>query len=496
MSSNKHTDPEPEYMSNGTGGLQEVQIYNFRDFPNLITDSIAGYGRGFLGNSLNEHQIMTCQINDEEEVPNHRMSVLYQPTFISNASFESLTSPSKLDQSMGGRFCSLKSNEFEPDRIFSAIPPKTKIIYPTLQVPEETEIAEIKFELNSIMSQQNKTLSIVETIREEVSRNTHKHITSENDFNQIQLLKELNDKIVQMHQDMSRLVHNHQQGFDELSRRLSHVEETVSLRRRPSRSKSKPENVVEEPWEKPCFTCIGTFSGHDTSVTCLVSHQNHLMSGSSSGEIRVWDTTVLKCVMHATFTSDPISCMALSQELLFVANEACSIFLVDLSTMKIVSLQEEAHRGGIFAMSIVDNYLFTSSLECIKVWNIEKFQISFEHTISGLSHNVRALHYDSCQNILYSGAHNSVHGWSTTSPFHLGGKFESKKLGTIFSITSIEECLFVGTYNQSIHVVNKNTFQTIKILQSHIGCISALITGPGEACVISGSLDASVVVCY
>ena len=65
-------------------------------------------------------------------------------------------------------------------------------------------------------------------------------------------------------------------------------------------------------------------------------------------------------------------------------------------------------------MSVVDDYLFTSSLECIKVgaiihtqlnrdftnyfvtqvWKIEKFQIRFEHTIDGLSHNVRALHYD------------------------------------------------------------------------------------------------------
>eukprot|EP00800_Vazella_pourtalesii_P001422 TRINITY_DN1129_c0_g2_i1.p1 TRINITY_DN1129_c0_g2~~TRINITY_DN1129_c0_g2_i1.p1 ORF type:complete len:272 (-),score=42.08 TRINITY_DN1129_c0_g2_i1:293-1108(-) len=218
------------------------------------------------------------------------------------------------------------------------------------------------------------------------------------------------------------------------------------------------------------------------------------MSGSSTGEIRVWDTTVLKCVMHASFTSDPVSCMALSQELLIVANEACSIFLVDLSTMKLVSLQTEVHKGGIFAMSVVDDYLFTSSLECIKVWKIEKFQIRFEHTIEGLSHNVRALHYDPNQNLLYSGAHNSVHGWNTKSPFHLSGKLESKRLGTIYSLTSMEDCLFVGTYNQNIHVVNTHTFQTVKILQSHISCITALITGPGEACVISGSQDASVVV--
>ena len=54
--------------------------------------------------------------------------------------------------------------------------------------------------------------------------------------------------------------------------------------------------------------------------------------------------------------------------------------------------------------------------------------------------------------------------------------------------------VYIGTYNQSIHVVNKNTFNTIKILQLHIACITALITGPGQGCVISASMDASIVV--
>ena len=35
-----------------------------------------------------------------------------------------------------------------------------------------------------------------------------------------------------------------------------------------------------------------------------------------------------------------------------------------------------------------------NNLFVTQVWKIEKFQIRFEHTIDGLSHNVRALHYD------------------------------------------------------------------------------------------------------
>ena len=45
----------------------------------------------------------------------------------------------------------------------------------------------------------------------------------------------------------------------------------------------------------------------------------------------------------------------------------------------------------------------------------------------------------------------------------------------------------------SLHLWDSLGFS--RILQSHISCITALITGPGEACVISGSQDASVVVC-
>ena len=99
MSNNNYTDPEPENSVNGVGSLQEVQLYNpfcFKDLPNLLTESLAN-------------------ILDEEEVPTHRVSVLYQPT---NSSFEGNNSPIKLDQSVGGCFRSVSSNELNLDRMW------------------------------------------------------------------------------------------------------------------------------------------------------------------------------------------------------------------------------------------------------------------------------------------------------------------------------------------------------------------------------------------
>ena len=104
--SNNNTDPEPDNSINGVVSLQEVRLYNpfsFKDFPNLMTESLANF------TEINNH------ILDEEEVPTHRVSVLYQPT---SNSFEGLTSPNKLEQSVGGCFCSLLSQELDHDRIW------------------------------------------------------------------------------------------------------------------------------------------------------------------------------------------------------------------------------------------------------------------------------------------------------------------------------------------------------------------------------------------
>ena len=62
--------------------------------------------------------------------------------------------------------------------------------------------------------EQSQTLRIVQQIREEVSSSKNKQGVSDKQLEQIQLMREMNDKLVQMHQDMSRLVHSHQQYGD------------------------------------------------------------------------------------------------------------------------------------------------------------------------------------------------------------------------------------------------------------------------------------------
>ena len=112
-------DAESENMSKCNGSnLQEVRIYDYRDFPNLVTASLApGNSLIALATSLGPSSIVDQRFSailDEDQVPNsvnQRMSVLYQPTFIRRSSYGDLTSPSKLDQSVGGYFCSLLSNE-------------------------------------------------------------------------------------------------------------------------------------------------------------------------------------------------------------------------------------------------------------------------------------------------------------------------------------------------------------------------------------------------
>ena len=119
MNEDSIPDFETENLSNCNGtSLQEVRIYEYRDFPNLITASLApGNSLVALATSLgsNSHTDQRfSQIIDEDQVPNNvnqRMSVLYQPTFIKGSSFDDLTSPNILDQSVGGFFCSLLSNE-------------------------------------------------------------------------------------------------------------------------------------------------------------------------------------------------------------------------------------------------------------------------------------------------------------------------------------------------------------------------------------------------
>ena len=138
MSSSSFRDEESipeaaaENVSNCNGSsLQEVRIYDYRDFPNLVSASLVPGNSTLvalatsLDPSLSDHRCST--IVDEDQVPNsfnQRTSVLYQPTFIKKSSLDDLSSP---NQSMGGCFCSLLSNEKSLENTCSLKRPESNI---------------------------------------------------------------------------------------------------------------------------------------------------------------------------------------------------------------------------------------------------------------------------------------------------------------------------------------------------------------------------------
>jgi E3 ubiquitin-protein ligase TRAF7 len=149
-------------------------------------------------------------------------------------------------------------------------------------------------------------------------------------------------------------------------------------------------------WQMP-FTvkCIGTFRGHKGTIWSLLAHANWLFSSSSDGTIKVWDIADLRngCVKTVSAHKDCAMTLAASRGVLYSSGTDLALRSWHVDTMEEVGAVEKAHDSMISAMVCSKQYLFTSSLGCIKVWDLLSLKVV--HSTDNISQSwIRALAYD------------------------------------------------------------------------------------------------------
>eukprot|EP00731_Ephydatia_muelleri_P028328 Em0019g1201a len=128
----------------------------------------------------------------------------------------------------------------------------------------------------------------------------------------------------------------------------------------------------------------------------MVIAKSRLYSSSSSdGSIKEWDIEDLRrgCLKTVSAHKECAMCLAATKKILFSAGTDHTLRSWDLSTLEEIAVVERVHEGIVSAMVCSKEYVFTSSLGCIKVW--DPVTLKEVHNIDGFSQSwVRALFYD------------------------------------------------------------------------------------------------------
>jgi len=177
----------------------------------------------------------------------------------------------------------------------------------------------------------------------------------------------------------------------------------------------------------------------------------------------------------------------------------CSIHIWNVSNLSFVHKVEKAHEKAITSVAATSNYLFTGSLNVIKVWKIQesdsnhtKAPIEFllDLEAGGVSNYVRSLAVN--QGRLFAGSTKLLTIWNIEN-FKITRQVNIP--GIIFSLCVIKDYVLCGTDEKLIHVWrNDQNMDVLCRLRGHTGTIQALTAlSTGESTkVFSASQDRSL----
>jgi len=238
--------------------------------------------------------------------------------------------------------------------------------------------------------------------------------------------------------------------------------------------------------------------GHEGQVWCLAVAGDFLFSGAGDAEIKCWDTNqTYRCQKTLEGHSQPILAMTTQNSQLYSTGLDCSIHIWNVSNLSFVHKWEKAHDKAVCSIAATANYLFTGSLNVIKVWKIQesdsnqaKAPIEYLRELSDVSNYVRSLHVHSGK--LFAGSTKLITIWNIEN-FKIIRQITIP--GVVYSLCVIKDYVLAGTDEKLIHIWNNdNNMDVVCRLRGHTGTIlglTALSTGENIK-VFSASADRSL----
>ncbi|XP_030817833.1 F-box/WD repeat-containing protein 10-like [Camarhynchus parvulus] len=112
-------------------------------------------------------------------------------------------------------------------------------------------------------------------------------------------------------------------------------------------------------WNIHSGACVRTFTGHYATITCLHSHQEHLVSGAGDGMVKVWSLESGKC-LRTLMHSSPVGAVRMDGAHVVSGGHRGLVKVWSAETGALIKTLER-HRGPVLCLSFDQWHLITGS---------------------------------------------------------------------------------------------------------------------------------------
>ncbi|CAG9464369.1 unnamed protein product [Pedinophyceae sp. YPF-701] len=145
-------------------------------------------------------------------------------------------------------------------------------------------------------------------------------------------------------------------------------------------------------WDSTIRRCVKVLQGHTRPVLCLTASDTHLFSGSYDHNVRVWSFDTLEPVATLAGHTDAVRCMVVVDGMLFTASYDHTVrawATGAVGALKCCAILV-GHEGPVRALEVVGTKLFSASYDkTVRVWDAQTLEPVA--TLAGHTDAVRAL---------------------------------------------------------------------------------------------------------
>ncbi|CAF3598649.1 unnamed protein product [Rotaria sordida] len=220
------------------------------------------------------------------------------------------------------------------------------------------------------------------------------------------------------------------------------IDEQESLRNHDSDDENELSTVI--------LRCNGTFTGHSDTVWCLYALDDVLLSGSTDKTVKVWNLRETPYTNLATLHGheEGVLSLTVKERTVFSGSVDKSIIVWNLNDYK-QTTSFVAHTDPVCSLTQYDNYLYSSSNKCLKVWDIQTLELINEIQTDSRNGWLRILmQKDKC---IYAGCRRVIKIFDAMT-HQISFEFELPTNDSIYSLAHSDTLLFAGALSGTIYI--------------------------------------------
>eukprot|EP00049_Salpingoeca_infusionum_P015675 m.306947 g.306947 ORF g.306947 m.306947 type:complete len:1444 (-) comp15929_c0_seq1:219-4550(-) len=142
-------------------------------------------------------------------------------------------------------------------------------------------------------------------------------------------------------------------------------------------------NNVVHVWNRQKAACTMSFEAHPQEITCLITSNTHLITGSTDKTIRLWDLDELVCTVLLEGHTAKVECLAVEGEYVVSGSADKSIRIFNTTTVECIAVFR-GHTHSVVALALQSNAIWSGSTlfdPVVRAWNISGFAWASRQTL-------------------------------------------------------------------------------------------------------------------